>query len=189
MEWLEKYLIDNWKGGYMIISHDRQFLDKTCDIVYEIVPGHPLQVYHGNYTYSVEQKAKISERQWKVYEEQQTMIESEKALINRFRAGSRASFAKSRERSLEKLDVIAKPYVPPVTNFQFAFSERSQEKVFSFKECFIGRTDPLFYIQDLVLSERERIGIIGENGAGKSTFMKTILGQIEPLDGYCQKGK
>lgn len=189
VEWLEKYLIDNWKGGYMIISHDRQFLDKTCDIVYEIVPGHPLQVYHGNYTYSVEQKAKISERQWKVYEEQQTMIESEKALINRFRAGSRASFAKSRERSLEKLDVIAKPYVPPVTNFQFAFGERSQEKVFSFKECFIGREEPLFYIQDLVLSERERVGIIGENGAGKSTFMKTILGQLEPLDGYCQKGK
>lgn len=189
VEWLEKYLIDNWKGGYMIISHDREFLDKTCDIVYEIVPGHPLQIYHGNYTYSVEQKKKLREKQWKVYEEQQTMIESEKALINRFRAGSRASFAKSRERALEKIEVIVKPYIPPVTNFQFVFGERSQEKVFSFKECFIGRREPLFYIQDLVLSEHERVGIIGENGAGKSTFLKTILGQLEPLDGYCQKGK
>ena len=102
VEWLEKYLIDNWKGGYMIISHDREFLDKTCDIVYEIVPGHPLQVYHGNYTFSVEQKKKRSEKQWKVYDEQQTLMESEKALINRFRAGSRASFAKSRERALRK---------------------------------------------------------------------------------------
>ena len=189
VEWLEKYLIDTWKGGYMIISHDREFLDKTCDIVYEIVPWNPLQIYHGNYTYSVEQKKKISEKQWKVYDEQQTMMESEKALINRFRAGSRASFAKSRERALEKIEVFVKPYVPPVTNFQFALGERSQEKIFTFKECFIGRTEPLFYIQDLVLSERERVGIIGENGAGKSTFMKTILGLIEPLDGYCQKGK
>lgn len=173
----------------MIISHDREFLDKTCDIVYEIVPGHALQIYHGNYTYSVEQKIKLSEKQWKIYDEQQTLLESEKILINRFRAGSRASFAKSRERALEKIEVIVKPYIPPTTNFSFAGAERSQEKIFSFKECFIGRTEPLFYIQDLVLSEGERVGIIGENGAGKSTFLKTILGQLEPLDGYCQKGK
>ena len=173
----------------MIISHDREFLDKTCDIVYEIIPNRALQIYHGNYTYSVEQKKKLREKQWKVYDEQQTMMESEKALINRFRAGSRASFSKSRERALDKIEIIEKPYVPPVTNFQFAFGERSQEKIFTFKECFIGRKEPLFYIQDLVLSEHERIGIIGENGAGKSTFMKTILGQLEPLDGYCQKGK
>lgn len=189
VEWLEKYLVDTWKGWYMIISHDREFLDKTCDLVYEIVPWHPLQIYHGNYTFSVAQKAKSEERQWKTYEEQQTMIQSEKALINRFRAGSRASFSKSRERALEKVDILERPYIPPRTNFQFAFGERSQEKVFSFKECFIGRKDPLFYIPDIILSEGERIGIIGENGVGKSTFLKTLLGQIEPLDGYCQKGK
>lgn len=173
----------------MIISHDREFLDRTCNLVYEIVPGHPLQVYHGNYTFSVEQKQKRMDKQWKIYDEQQTMIESEKALINRFRAGSRASFSKSRERALEKVEILEKPYVPPKTNFQFLTGERSQDRVFTFKECFIGRKEPLFYIADLVLMERERVGILGENGAGKSTFMKTILGQIDPLDGYCQKGK
>lgn len=189
VEWLEKYLIDTWKWGYMIISHDREFLDRTCGMVYEIVPGHPLQIYHGNYTFSVAEKAKKEERHWKVYEEQQTMIEGEKSLINRFRAGSRASFARSRERALDKLDIIEKPYIPPRTNFQFHFGEPSWEKVFSFKECFIGRRDPLFYIRDVVLTIGERIGIVGENGVGKSTFLKTILGQLEPLDGYLQKGK
>ena len=173
----------------MIISHDREFLDRTCGMVYEIVPGHPLQIYHGNYTFSVAEKAKKEERHWKVYEEQQTMIEGEKSLINRFRAGSRASFARSRERALDKLDIIEKPYIPPRTNFQFHFGEPSGEKVFSFKECFIGRKDPLFYIRDVVLTAGERIGIVGENGVGKSTFLKTILGELEPLDGYLQKGK
>ena len=135
----------------MIISHDREFLDRTCNLVYEIVPGQPLGIYHGNYTHYVDERMKKEGRAWKLFEEQQTFLASEKSLINRFRAGSRAGFAKSRERALEKVDVIEKPYIPPKTTFFFEVGESSGEKVLSFKECFISRTEPLFYIRDLVL--------------------------------------
>lgn len=189
VEWLEKYLLEHWKGGYMIISHDREFLDRTCSIVYEIIPHEPLRIYHGNYTFSVTEKTKLEERAWKLFEEQQLFLKSEKTLINRFRAGSRAGFAKSRERALDKVELIEKPYVAPKPTFIFHEGEPCPDRVFSFKECFIGRTEPLFFVNDVVLADHERIGIVGENGVGKSTLLKTILGKLPVLDGYFRSGK
>lgn len=189
VEWLEKYLVEHWKGGYMIISHDREFLDRTCNVVYEIIPNQAIEVYHGNYTYYVEEKAKVGDRAWKLYDEQQLFFQSEKTLINRFRAGSRAGFSKSREKALDRVEVVAKPYTPPKTTFFFSFDEPSSEKIFAFKECFVGRTEPLFYIRDLTLFSKERVGIVGENGVGKSTFLKTLLGEISMLDGHFARGK
>ena len=107
------------------------------------------------------------------------MIESEKALINRFRAGSRAGFAKSREKMLEKVEIIEKPETQ--NEIQFVFEtpkEKAPENLIKIEDAFIGRHEPLFYIRDVSLSLGERIGIIGENGVGKSTFIKTILGGL-----------
>lgn len=188
VEWLEEYLADTWKGGYCIISHDRAFLDRACTRTFEIEAG-KLTEYAGNYTAYVEDKSKELKRDWKLFEEQQLHIQSEKLLINRFRAGSRAGFAKSREKMLDRLDVHEKPIEKSLPKFTFLTGEESQERVIYFKEAFIGRTEPLFYIQELTMRKGERIGIVGENGVGKSTFLKTILGKVPLLDGLYTKGK
>jgi ATP-binding cassette, subfamily F, member 3 len=182
VEWLEKYLIETWKGWYLIVSHDREFLDETCEKTIEIIPQSGIQIYHGNYSFSVEEKTKRQEKDKKKYEEQQVLIETEKTLINRFRAGSRAGFAKSREKALEKIDLIEKPQIPQEIIFNFPKTKLSPETLLKGEDVFIGRKDPLFYIRDITLSRGNRIGIVGENGVGKSTFLKTILKEIWPLE-------
>lgn len=159
VEWLETYLMETWKGGYMIISHDREFLDRTTTLVFEIVSG-KLTVYHGNYTAYMKERNKNFEKMEKLFEEQQDFIKSEKTLINRFRAGSRAGFAKSREKALEKVEVLDKPEASFRPTFLWNIGEKSSERVLFIKEAFIGRTDPLFYINELTLYAGNRIGII-----------------------------
>lgn len=108
------------------------------------------------------------------------MIESERTLIDRFRAGSRAGFAKSREKMLERVQIIEKPFIPDEVKFSFYIpKERSPETLIKIEDAFIGRSDPLFYIRTATLSSHDRIGIIGENGVGKSTFIKTILSSVQ----------
>lgn len=136
VEWLETYLMETWKGGYMIISHDREFLDRTTHMVFEVVSG-KLTVYHGNYTAYMKERSKNLEKMEKLYEEQQEFIKSEKTLINRFRAGSRAGFAKSRERALEKVELLEKPEVNFRPTFLWNLGEKNSERVLFIKEAFI----------------------------------------------------
>lgn len=189
VEWLEKYLAESWKWWYCIVSHDRTFLDRTCTHVIEIQGERWLREYNGNYSDSVEEKEKRYVREWKKYEEQYTHIENEKVLINRFRAWSRSGFAKSRERSLDKIELLMKPEREPYPQFTFTLAPPSTDKVVHFEDAFIGRSDPLFYIRDVTLHRGERIGILGENGVGKSTFLKTILGRIPLLEWTFVLGK
>lgn len=189
VEWLEKYLQETWKGGYLIISHDREFLDATCTKVYDVVKGRPIVEYVGNYSDYVYEKRKLEEKLLEEYDRHIELIKSEKALINRFRAGSRAGFAKSREKMLDRLEEPEKPFIPSRPKFRFEFSERPGEKILEFKEAFIGRKDPLFFIGEVVMYEKMRVGIVGENGVGKSTLIKTILWDIPLLDGYFSKNK
>lgn len=123
VEWLEKYLIHTWKGGYLIVSHDREFLDETCTHVIDMLGVDGIREYAGSYSYSVAEKAKSREREEKKYEEQQIFLESEKKLINRFRAGSRAGFAKSRERALDKIERIEKPKSRREIKFSFPYDK------------------------------------------------------------------
>ncbi len=189
VEWLEEYLNETWKGGFMIISHDREFLDATCAIIYDVEKIRPLEIYHGNYSKYITEKYKREEKAAKVYGEQQEHLKSEKQLINRFRAGSRAGFAKSRERALEKVDLIPPPQIPFRPTFLWNFTDRPSDKIVYLKEAFIGRTEPLFYVPEVTFGAGHRIGIVGENGVGKSTFLKTILGKIPLLDGIQSGGK
>jgi ABC transporter, ATP-binding protein len=123
VEWLEKYLMETWKGGYLIVSHDREFLDETCTSVIDMLGVDGVKEYAGSYSYSVAEKAKYRAIEEKKYDEQQVFLESEKKLINRFRAGSRASFAKSRERALEKVELIEKPKARHEIKFSFPYDK------------------------------------------------------------------
>lgn len=183
VEWLEKYLWETWKWWYILISHDRAFLDETVREVIEMLGEQWITQYSGNYSDSVEEKELEQARQEKLFEAQETMINSEKALINRFRAGSRAGFAKSRERALEKVEILEKPTNGQEIHFSFDIpKEKPPELLIRAEDTFIGRQDPLFYIRELTLQSRERIGIVGENGVGKSTFLKTLLGTRDEKD-------
>ncbi len=186
MEWLEKYLVETWKGGYLIVSHDREFLDETCTSVIDMLGPDGIKEYSGSYSDSVAEKAKMHAIEEKKYEEQQIFIESEKKLINRFRAGSRASFAKSRERALDKVELLDKPKTRRQIKFSFPYDKYGPETSIKIEDAFIGRQDPLFFIRDASLHRGERIGIVGENGVGKSTLIKTILKIIKPLEGMVQ---
>jgi ATP-binding cassette, subfamily F, member 3 len=182
VEWLEHYLQHTWKWGYLIVSHDREFLDETCDKVIEVCGWDGIRIYHGNYSYSVDEKTDARARLEKSYESQQEMIQTEKTLINRFRAGSRAGFAKSRERALEKVELLEKPVMNIQVEFIFPYDKHGPETLIKVEDAFIGRSEPLFYVRDASVRKAERIGIIGENGVGKSTLIKTLLKDMRPLE-------
>ncbi len=184
VEWLEHYLMHTWKWGYIIVSHDREFLDETCTKVIEIRGKDGITIYPGNYSYSVDEKAKRQEKATKVFEEQQVMIETEKALINRFRAGSRASFAKSRERALEKVEIIEKPETRKWVTFLFPYDKHGPETIIKIEDAFIWRREPLFYIRWVEMMKKDRVWIVGENWVGKSTLIKTLLKEISVLEWY-----
>jgi ATP-binding cassette subfamily F protein 3 len=186
VEWLEKYLIETWKWWYLIVSHDREFLDETCNSVIEILGKNWIASYAGNYSDSVQEKKKIRLKQEKSYEEQQILLESEKALINRFRAGSRAGFAKSREKQLEKIELIEKPEIRIGIKFSFPYDKHGPETLIKIEDWFIWRKEALFYIREGIISKWDRVWIVGENGVWKSTLIKTILWDIKILEGYMQ---
>lgn len=184
VEWLENYLEHTWKWGYLIVSHDREFLDRTCNITLEVLGKNGINTYSWDYTYSVEERRKLRNLQDKKYEEQQIMIESEKKLINRFRAGSRAGFAKSRERQLEKVEILEKVETQIGVNFIFSYDKHWPETLIKIEDAFIGRREPLFYIRSVTMTKWERVWIVWENWVWKSTFIKTILGEMKSLEWY-----
>ncbi len=189
VEWLESFLQNKWKSWYVIISHDREFLDKTCDKTYEVQPKRWITYYHTNYTWYLAERDKIEKKKLEDYKREQEFIDKEEKLINRFRAWSRAWWAKSREKALEKREVIQAPFIAKKPKFFFSFTWEVPEKVLSFKECFIWREEPLFYINEVYLYKKQRIGIVWENWVWKSTFLKTIIWQLEILDWFYSKGK
>ena len=189
VEWLESYLQNKWSGGYVIISHDREFLDKTCKKTYEVQPARWITYYHQNYTGYVLQREKVEAKKIAEYERQKEYLDKQKNLINRFRAGSRAGWAKSREKMIDKMEKIDKPYIPKKPKFFFNYSGESGNKVLNFREAFIWRKEPLFFIQEAILYQKQRVWIVWENWVGKSTLIKTIMREIDLLDWFLTRWK
>ena len=189
VEWLESYLQNKWTGGYVIISHDREFLDKTCSKTYEVQPWRWITYYHQNYTGYVEQRDKVEKKKLTEFIRQEEYITKQKNLINRFRAGSRAGWAKSREKMIDKMDKVIAPYIPRKPKFFFEYSWESGNKVINFREAFIGREEPLFFIQEAILYQNQRVWIVWENWVWKSTLLKTIMREIDVLDWFLTRWK
>lgn len=186
--WLEEYL-SNYKKAVVIVSHDRMFLDKTVTTIYEIEHGKTYK-YDGNYSSFVKQKEAVREQQAKDYEAQQKEIAKLNELIERFRyKANKAAMVQSKINYLERMEKIDPPESFDLRQFHADFEPdmRSVNDVLVVRYLEIGYTD---VISQLSFSVRrgQHVGIIGGNGKGKSTLLKTIVGAIPKFSGSCVIG-
>lgn len=190
VEWLEGYL-KAWEGAVLMVSHDRYFMDRVVDTIWEL-DFNELTTYRGNYSHYVRQREERNERLMKEFESQQTFIEKEQDYIRRNIAGQNTAQAKGRLKRLERLlgsdDKIRKPRTRAKLHVRLDESKtgRTGNEVLRTEELIIGYPDdrrPLFIVPNILLLRGEVAAVIGPNGVGKSTFLKTILDQLEPLEG------
>ena len=189
-EWLEDTL-KKYKGTVLVISHDRYFLNSVCDMMAELRQKHLTQ-YTGNYDqFSVKREADL-ERQLKEYTMQQAEIERQKAIIQRYRMFNREKSikaAESRERRLEKIELVEKPVDDQKVRFRFEARRRTGDDVLIAREVrksFGERT--LFKNFNLHLRAGDRVALIGPNGVGKTTLLNIITGRGKADTGTIQYG-
>lgn len=183
IEWLEEYL-KNYNKNIIIVSHDRMFLDNICNVIYDIEYG-TLKRYSGNYTYFVKQKEEDYLKQEKDYELQQKEIKRLQTIADRFRyKPSKASMAMSKLKQIERMVKIEKPEKSNTKTFKINFNPKvdSYKEVLKVKNLSIGYE---YVLSNMTFNvERgDKLGIIGMNGIGKSTLLKTLIGDIKPLGG------
>lgn len=188
ISWLEDYL-KNYKKAFVVVSHDRMFLDNVANIVYEIEYG-KTEKYTGNYTEFTRLKKIKREQQLKDYNAQQKEIEQLEGVIERFRyKATKAAMAQSKIKQLEKIERIEAPDREDKRTFHTDFTpdDLGVKDILSIKDLEIGYTSPLSKVS-LEVKRGDRIGIIGGNGLGKSTFIKTLVGLIPALSGEYRFG-
>ncbi|WP_027109054.1 ABC-F family ATP-binding cassette domain-containing protein [Lacticigenium naphthae] len=188
LAWLENYL-QTYTGALLIVSHDRYFLDKIATEVYEL-SRQKLSHYNGNYSAYLKQKAEEIEQQQKIYDKQQKKIEKLEDFVqkNIVRASSTKQ-AQSRRKQLEKLDRIEKPSGEEKSaHFRFSIERESGNVVLTTEELAIGYEKPLSQQIDLDVRKKEAIALVGPNGVGKTTLLKTIIGHLSPLKGQIKLG-
>lgn len=188
IEWLENYL-KNYKGAFIIVSHDRMFLNNTVNTIYDISYGKTTK-YVGNYEMFESQKQENYEKNLKDYERQQKEIARLNALYEKFRKKpSKAKMALSKLHMIERMEKIEQPRKENEKTFKMNLNkmERSGKNVLSLKDLEIGYDRPLAKL-NLEILEGQKIGVIGANGTGKSTLLKTIQGLLSPLKGHISFG-
>ena len=187
--WLEDYL-KTYSGALILVSHDRMFLNNIVTKVYEIEYG-KMYEYSGNYDYYEKEKEVRYNRLVKDYEFQQKEIKRLRAIYERFRfKPKKAGLAMSRLHQLEKMDILEKPNEEDRRVFKTNLSEidLSSKKVIRLKDLAIGYDDKVLATISLDIKRGDKIGVIGANGIGKSTLLKTINGIIEPVSGSLEYG-
>ncbi|MCF0110277.1 MAG: ABC-F type ribosomal protection protein, partial [Erysipelotrichaceae bacterium] len=182
IEWLEGYL-RKYPKAVVLVSHDRMFLDHIVDVVYEM-EFETLKRYPGNYSAYVVQKENDQERMARAYYRQTKEIERLEQLIEKFRyKKNKAAFAQSKIKYLDRMERIEAP-TEDKKNFKARFTPRIKggKRVLTVSGLVIGYDSPLCTV-NLEMMQGQRVAIIGPNGKGKSTFVKTIMGLVEPLGG------
>jgi ATP-binding cassette subfamily F protein 3 len=186
IEWLESYL-QEWPEAVLVVSHDRRFLDKVVSKIWELAFGR-LEVYRGNYTHYVEQRAARLQRRVTEWKEQQAHIAQTEEFVRRYKAGQRTKEAQGREKRLEHLQRLERPRQAQTIKLRLESDQRSGELVLRTYDLVVGYDTSLLTMPDLELRRLHRAALIGPNGSGKTTFLKTVLGQMPPLSGEVKLG-
>lgn len=184
VEWLEDYM-KIYPNAVVFVSHDRFFLDQVVTAVYEL-DRKKLRRYPGNYTQYRQQKAKDIKQQTKAYERQQAELKRLNELIEKFKhKPSKASFARSRKSIIERMELIEKPEAEAGSFFTGAIEPEvlGPKWVYEAEHLKIGYNDRVIKELSLKLRRGQKIGIIGANGTGKTTFLKTVAGELPAVDG------
>jgi ATP-binding cassette subfamily F protein 3 len=190
IEWLEKYL----KGlttPMVIVSHDREFLDRLCTKIVETERG-VSSTYLGNYSAYLQQKEEAQLAQLSAYERQQKELEKQQVFVDRFRASAtRSTQAKSREKQLEKIERIEAPIGSVRTlHFRFPPAPRSGREVVIIENLVHTYDDKILFLDaNLTVERGDRIAFLGPNGAGKSTLLRLMMGLEKPTEGTIELGK
>jgi ATP-binding cassette, subfamily F, member 3 len=188
VEWLEQFL-QGYPAGFVIISHDRYFLDRCCRRIIELENGRAAN-YNGNYSDYLVEREERREAQQRAYDNQQQLIAKTEEFIRRNLAGQKTKQAKSRRKMLEKLERL--DAVRPDQSsgdFRLQTIERTGNHVLTVMDLAVGYPDKLLAEKiGFILRRGECLGIIGPNGSGKTTFLRTILKKIEPLAGEVRWG-
>jgi ATP-binding cassette, subfamily F, member 3 len=187
VEWLEEFLTA-YRSAYLIISHDRFFLDHTVNRILDLEFG-KVDSYRGNYSAYQIEKAERQEQQQRAFEQQQEMIARTEDFIRRNIAGQKTKQAKSRRIMLQKIDRIESVNNLDTASFKLKPTARTGDQVLVLDRLAIGfPTRTLARNLSLTLRRGERLGVIGGNGTGKTTFLRTILGEQNYLDGDMRWG-
>jgi len=189
LTWLENYL-RHYPGAILVVSHDRYFLDKLVNKIYEISRGVSHR-YTGNYSAYLQQKAADYERQMKLYEKQQKEIKNLEDFIQRNIArASTTKRAQSRRKKLEKMTIIERPKGDDKTaGIRFDIKKISGNDVLSAQDLIIGYGDNAIAKRlSFRLYREDSVALVGPNGMGKTTLLKTIIGALKPLEGSIRLG-
>lgn len=188
IEWLEGYL-KSYPKAVVVVSHDRMFLDNVVDVVYEIEYG-AARRYPGNYTNFIARKKENYDKQMKDHIAQQKEIERLQRMVTRFKGKpTKTSMAQSKQKAIDRMVIIEAPdkYDNKTFHANFQPEKETGNDVLYTSELAIGYDHPLSVVS-LDLKRGEKLGILGGNGLGKSTFLKTIVGKIPALSGEYRFG-
>ncbi len=188
VEWLENFL-QSYETAFVIVSHDRYFLDRTCRRIIEIDRGKAI-TYKGNYSQFLIEREERREIQRREFENQQSHIAKTEEYIRKNLAGQKTKQAKSRRTLLERMERVEAVTVDKASgNFNLKSVERAGLNVLTAEELAIGYGEKVLAENiNFTLNRGECLGIIGGNGTGKTTFLKTILGNLRELDGELRWG-
>ena len=188
LEWLEGYL-SSYRGGILIVSHDRYFMDRIVTGVVEL-DHHKATTYRGNYSRYVAQREERLKADTIAYEKQQEYIKKTEEYIDKYRAGIKSKMARGRQSQLNRLERLEAPETSHSLDFKFPLAAMSADKVLVLDHVSIGykTDDPIIDDVSMVVRRGESVALIGPNGAGKSTMVKAIVGELFPTEGHIDIG-
>ena len=182
VDWLVKYLT-GYKKAFLVISHDTAFLDKTCKSIVSIENGR-LKRYAGNYSQYLVLREEDARQYEDEYRRQQAEIKRLSDYIDRNKArASTARMAHSRQKALDRMDVLSKPVEVAECSFNFPYLDMNAKEFFKTKGLAVGYSYPLIEDINITMSSADKLWIRGTNGVGKTTLIKTVLQKIKSLGG------
>ena len=178
----------NYPNAFILISHETGFMNEVVDIIYHLEFS-KLTRYAANYEKFLQMADMNKNQHIDAYEKQQEYIKKQEDFIQRNKArASTSGRAKSREKQLDRIDRIERPEESAKPTFGFKEARTSGKTVFEAQNLQIGYNRPLLPEMNMLIERGDKIAIVGCNGVGKSTLLKTILGVIPPLDGKTYRG-